>query len=88
MGASRCPEFFLNGVLIVRACRSKSFAQLVLTVRLIAAIEDPNIARRILDSLNLPARAPLMAKATGHPREPPELEDDKLFDQSAGGVWP
>jgi len=58
------------------------------TMRLIAAIEDPDIARRILDCLNLPARAPPMAKVTRRPSEPPELEDDWSFDQSAGGGWP
>ena len=58
------------------------------TMRLIAAIEDPNIARRILDCLNLPARAPPMAKVTRRPSEPPELEDDWSFDQSADGGWP
>jgi len=58
------------------------------TMRLIAAIEDPDIARRILDCLNLPARAPPMAKVTRRPSEPPELEDDWSFDQSADGGWP
>ena len=33
------------------------------TMRLIAAIEDPDIARRILDCLSLPARAPPLAEA-------------------------
>ena len=33
-------------------------------MRLIAAIEDPDIARHILDCLNRPARAPPMAKVT------------------------
>ena len=58
------------------------------TMRLIAAIEDPDIARRILDCLNLPTRAPPMKKVTRRPSEPPELEDDRSFDQSAGGGWP
>ena len=57
-------------------------------MRLIAAIEDPDIARRILARLNLPTRTPPMAKVTGRPSEPPELEDDWSFDQSAVGGWP
>jgi hypothetical protein len=58
------------------------------TMRLIAAIEDPDIARRILDCLNLPARAPPLGEVPGHPSEPPELEDDWSFDQSAAFDWP
>jgi len=52
------------------------------TMRLIAAIEDPDIARRILDCLNLPARAPPLHEATAAAEEPEWPEDDWLFDQS------
>jgi hypothetical protein len=54
------------------------------TMRLIAAIEDPDIARRILEYLELPARAPPLGEATGRHDGPTSLEDDWLFDQSAG----
>ncbi len=40
------------------------------TMRLIAAIEDPETARRILECLELPARAPPLADATGAPEKP------------------
>jgi len=40
------------------------------TMRLVAAIEDPETARRILECLELPARAPPLGDATG------ALEDD------------
>ena len=54
------------------------------TLRLIAAIEDPMVARRILECLELPARAPPLAPAAA---DAPDLEpgldrDDGLFDQS------
>jgi len=52
------------------------------TLRLIAAIEDPMVARRILECLKLPARAPPLAPAAA---DAPDLglgEDDWLFDQS------
>jgi hypothetical protein len=58
------------------------------TLRLIAAIEDPMVARRILDCLELPARAPPLAPAAA---DAPDLtlgpglgpdQDDRLFDQS------
>jgi hypothetical protein len=54
------------------------------TLRLIAAIEDPMVARRILECLKLPARAPPLAPAAA---EAPDLElgldeDDWFFDQS------
>jgi hypothetical protein len=54
------------------------------TMRLIAAIEDPDIARRILECMRLPARAPPLGEVTGGAGEPSWLEDDSLFDQSAG----
>ncbi len=54
------------------------------TLRLIAVIEDPMVARRILECLKLPARAPPLAPAAA---DAPDLElglgeDDWLFDQS------
>jgi hypothetical protein len=58
------------------------------TMRLIAAIEDPDVARRILECMRLPARAPPLGEATGHRDEPPSLNDDWHFDQSAGCDWP
>ncbi len=52
------------------------------TMRLVAAIEDPLIARRILECLGLPARAPPVSPASDETlgREP--HEDDWHFDQS------
>jgi hypothetical protein len=58
------------------------------TMRLIAAIEAPDAARRILECLKLPARAPPLAEVIRHPSEPPGLEDNWFFDQSAGADWP
>jgi hypothetical protein len=54
------------------------------TMRLVAAIEDPGVARRILECLRLPARAPPLGAVTGRPGERSCLEDDSFFDQSAG----
>jgi hypothetical protein len=54
------------------------------TMRLIAAIEDPDVARRILECLELPARAPPLGEVAGPHDEPARLEDDWYFDQSAG----
>jgi hypothetical protein len=58
------------------------------TMRLIAAIEDPDVARRILECMQLPARAPPLGEATDLRDEPPSLNDDWHFDQSAGCDWP
>jgi len=58
------------------------------TMRLIAAIEDPDVARRILECMRLPARAPPLGEATDQRDEPPSLNDDWHFDQSAGCDWP
>ncbi|MCP5058841.1 MAG: hypothetical protein GY937_19240 [bacterium] len=52
-------------------------------MRLLAAIEDPEVARRILECLELPARAPPLGKAAGPHDAPAKLEDDWFFDQSA-----
>lgn len=52
------------------------------TMRLFAAIEDPTVARKILECLELPARAPPLVPAKA---EVPDLgpdEADSLFDQS------
>jgi len=51
-------------------------------MRLIAAIEDPHVARRILECLKLPARAPPIADAAAAPEEPVRPEEDCDFDQS------
>jgi len=56
------------------------------TLRLIAAIEDPDVARKILEWLNLPARAPPLdpAAAIAIPPEPatPDQQWAWDFDQS------
>jgi hypothetical protein len=52
------------------------------TMRLIAAIEDPQIARRILECLKLPARAPPLGDAIGVPEDPACPEDDWFYDPS------
>jgi len=54
------------------------------TLRLIAAIEDPTVARRILECLKLPARAPpLEPAAAGTPDVELGLDEDSwFFDQS------
>jgi hypothetical protein len=51
-------------------------------MRLIAAIEDPDIARRILECLKLPARAPPLADPDAAPEEPVQPAGDWNFDQS------
>ena len=52
------------------------------TMRLVAAIEDPLVARMILECLGLPARAPPVCPASEETlgREP--YEDDWHFDPS------
>jgi hypothetical protein len=57
-------------------------------MRLLAAIENPEVARRILQCLELPARAPPLGKVAGQHDEPATLEDNWLFDQSAGDDEP
>ena len=56
------------------------------TLRLIAAIEDPAVARRILECLKLPARSPPVEPASwaAIPPEPaaPDRDADWEFDQS------
>ncbi len=52
------------------------------TMRLIAAIEDPDLARGILECLKLSARAPPLGDATAAPETPVWPEDDWDFDQS------
>jgi hypothetical protein len=52
-------------------------------MRLIAAIEDPDVARRILECLKLPARAPPLRAAAAEPEQPASWpEEDRFFDQS------
>jgi hypothetical protein len=52
------------------------------TMRIIAAIEDPDIARKILECLKLPARAPPLGPATADTPDPGQADDDWLFDPS------
>ncbi len=52
------------------------------TMRLIAAIEDPRVARKILECLKLPARAPPLASAAADAPDLGPDEDDWFFDQS------
>jgi hypothetical protein len=52
------------------------------TMRLIAAIEDPAVAERILECLKLPARAPPLGSATAEPEEPERSEGGWFFDQA------
>ncbi len=50
------------------------------TMRLIAAIEDPAVAERILECLKLPARAPPLGRAIATPEEPEWSAGDWFFD--------
>ena len=52
------------------------------TMRLIAAIEDPRVARKILECLMLPARAPPLASAAADTPDLGPDVDDWFFDQS------
>ncbi len=61
------------------------------TLRLIAAIEDPVIARRILECLDLPARAPPITPATSSdvsPARRSEIDERWDFDQTPPGDEP
>jgi hypothetical protein len=51
------------------------------TLRLVAAIEDPAVARKILECVGLPARAPPLEPA-GADNNLGHTEDDWLYDQS------
>jgi hypothetical protein len=51
-------------------------------MRVIAAIEDPRVARKILECLNLPARAPPLEPAAADIPDLGQAEDDWPFDQS------
>jgi hypothetical protein len=53
------------------------------TMRLISAIEDPTVARKILECLGLPARAPPIEPAGADTPDPGQSEGDWLFDQSS-----
>ena len=50
------------------------------TLRLIAAIEDPAIARRILECIGLPARAPPIAPAAPRDTLLRSSEPDESWD--------
>ena len=52
------------------------------SMRLIAAIEDPAVAHKILESLKLPARAPPLEPPATDPPEPGCAEDDWGSEQS------
>ena len=52
------------------------------TLRLIAAIEDPTVARKILECLKLPARAPPLESSAADAPDLGHGEDDWLFDPS------
>jgi len=60
------------------------------TMRLLAAIDDPDVARRILEclKLKLPARARPVGEVPLRYGQPSSLEDDWFFHQSAGGDEP
>ena len=51
------------------------------TLRLVAAIEDPAVARKILECLALPARAPPPEPAVATTPDLAQSDDDWLFDQ-------
>ena len=59
-------------------------------MRILAAITDPLLARRILASMNLPARAPPLTPAAD-PEPLPHLlfdwRDAPDFDQTPPGDW-
>ncbi len=52
------------------------------TMRLIAAIEDPRVARKILECLNLPARSPPLVPAEADALDLGPDDNDWFFDQS------
>ncbi len=51
-------------------------------MRAITAIEDPDVARKILECMKLPARAPPLEPAAADTRDPGKAEDSWHFDQS------
>jgi hypothetical protein len=52
------------------------------TLRVIAAIEDPAVARKILECLRLPARAPPLAAAAADTQDLAHAGDEWSFDQT------
>ncbi len=58
------------------------------TLRLIAAIEDPTVAPKILECLKLPARAPPLEPAAADVPELGHAEDDWRFDQTTDDHQP
>jgi hypothetical protein len=51
-------------------------------MRVIAGIEDPDITRKILECLQLPARAPPLGPAAAETPALGPAENEWLFDQS------
>ncbi len=55
-------------------------------MRLVSAIEDPEVARKILECLDLPARAPPLGpvsdESAGHESESWEEDAPEVFDQT------
>ncbi|MFN7729282.1 MAG: hypothetical protein ACK5P7_09015 [Bdellovibrio sp.] len=60
-------------------------------MKIIAAIEDPKVIRKILEHMGLPTKPPLLYPARGPPNQQHHFEDDFTqqhfeldnFDQSA-----
>jgi hypothetical protein len=52
------------------------------TLRLVAAIEDPAVARKILECLAVPARTPPLEPAVATTPDLGQSEHDWLFEQS------
>jgi hypothetical protein len=57
-------------------------------MRLIAAIEDPEVAREILECLKLSARAPPLEPAPAGTPDLGRAEDHWLFDQTTDDEEP
>jgi len=60
--------------------RRAAVSSLGAALRLIAAVEDPAIARRILECIGLPARAPPIAPAVSSDTSLRSSEPDKSWD--------
>ena len=53
-------------------------------MKIIAAIEDPKVIRKILDHSGLPTKPPSLHPARGAPKQQHHFEDD--FNQSSFGM--